>query len=56
MVKNYNIIRNNAKNEYGTSILIRNNIPINGITFDTESTIIKFNTEKTTVVNVYDDS
>ena len=40
---NYNFIHNNASNEYGTLIIVKNNIETNDIAMDTQGRIINFN-------------
>ena len=50
---NYNIIKNNSHNPYGTSILAHNNIPIDEVKFDREGRIIIFNSDNITFCNVY---
>ena len=50
---NYNIIKNNAQNPYGTSILAHTNITIDEVKFDTEGRIIIFNSDNITFCNVY---
>ena len=50
---NYNVIHNNASNEYGTSIIVKNNIETNDIAMDTQGRIITFNSGSSTFVNVY---
>ena len=42
---NYNIIKNNSHNHFGTSILVHNNIPIDEVKFDTEGRVIIFNSD-----------
>ena len=53
LTNNYTIVKNNAANEYGTSVLIKNDIQIKDVKFDTDGRVIIFNTENTTIVNVY---
>ena len=49
----YNIIKNNAHNPYGTSILAHTNITIDEVKFDTKGRIIIFNGDNITICNVY---
>ena len=42
---NYTIIKNNSRNDFGTSVIIKNNIQVNDVKFDTEGRVIVFNTE-----------
>ena len=49
----YNIIKNNAHNPYGTSILAHTNITIDEVKFDMERRIIIFNSDNITICNVY---
>ena len=50
---NYNIIKNNSHNQFGTSILVHNNIPIDEVKFDTEGRVIIFNSDNITICNTY---
>ena len=50
---NYNIIKNNSHNHFGTSILVHNNIPIDEVKFDTEGRVIIFNSDNITICNTY---
>ena len=50
---NYNIIKKNAQNPFGTSILPHTNITIDEVKFDTEGRIIIFNSDNITFCNVY---
>ena len=50
---NNTIINNNADNDYGTAVIIKNNIQIQDVAFDTEGRVIIFNTGKLTIINIY---
>ena len=50
---NYNIIKNNASNSYGTSVLVHVNLNINDVKYDTDGRIIIFNIDEITFCNVY---
>ena len=47
------IIRNNSHNEFGTSILFKNEFPIENVNFDTKGRTITLNTGESIIVNVY---
>ena len=53
IMKFYNIISNNALNEYGTLCIVKNSLDISDIKFDTEGRVITFNIDSITVCNVY---
>ena len=50
---NYNIIKNNASNSYGTSVLVHVNLNLNDVKYDTDGRIIIFNIDEITLCNVY---
>ena len=50
---NYNIIKNNAPNPYGTSVLAHINLNIEEVKYDTEGRILIFNIDDITFCNVY---
>ena len=50
---NFDLIKNNAGNEYGTAVFVKNTFNISDINFDTEGRVIIFNIEDTTFVNIY---
>ena len=49
----YTIIKNNSRNDFGTSVIIKNDIHVKDVKFYTEGRVIVFNTENTTIVNAY---
>ena len=53
LTANYNIIKNNNINNYGTACLVKNIFNINDIRIDTEGRIIIFNLGDVTITNVY---
>ena len=53
ILNNYNIIKNNAENEYETLILIKNTIQVSDVAFDTEGRVIVLNSGNLTIINVY---
>ena len=50
---NYNIIKNNAPNPYGTSVLAHVNLNIEEVKYDTEGRILISNIDEITFCNVY---
>ena len=50
---NYNIIKNNAANSYGTSVLVHVNLSLSDVKYDTDGRIIIFNIDDITFCNVY---
>ena len=53
ILNNYNIIKNNAENEYGKLILIKNSFQISDVAFDKEGRIIVINSRNLTITNIY---
>ena len=51
--QNFQIIKNNADNGYGTACIIRNNIQIEKVKVIPGGRIISFNVGKTTFINMY---
>ena len=52
VMNNYKIIYNNAGNNYGTSILIKNSIEVSEISMDTQGRIIRIDTGNSTILDV----
>ena len=50
---NYNIIKNNAANSYGTSVLVHVKLSLGDVKYDTDGRIIIFNIDDITFCNVY---
>ena len=50
---NFTIINNNTENEYGTVSLIKNNIQVQDVAFDTKGRVIALNTGNITIINIY---
>ena len=53
ITNNYTILKNNSRNEYGTSVLVKNDIQIENFRFDTEGRVIVFNIDDMIIVNTY---
>ena len=51
--KNYNLVKNNSQNNFGTAIFVRNTFEIGDVKFDTEGRIIILNIREFTLGNVY---
>ena len=49
----YSIIKNNAENDYGTDILVKNTLQIQDVSFDTEGRVIMLNTGNISIINIY---
>ena len=50
---NYNVVKNNAINNYGTASLVKNNLTIKELRYDTEGRIIMFEIKKFLFANIY---
>lgn len=50
---NYTIFKNNSRNEFGTSTIVKNDIQPMNFKFDTDGRVIMLNTESITIVNIY---
>ena len=50
---NFDLIKNNAGNEFGTAVFVKNTFNTSDVCFDTEGRVIIFNIEDTTFVNIY---
>lgn len=53
IMNNYTILKNNSRNEYGTSILIKNYIQSENFRYDTEGRVIVLNFDDITIINTY---
>ena len=51
--KYYSYIYNNASNEYGTAVLVKNTLETKNVNIDTEGRIITFDIFQTTFANIY---
>ena len=53
ITNNYTVIVNNSPTGYGTTSLVRNDLEVENISFDTSGRVIVFDIQNTTHCNVY---